>query len=190
MGLMYVFPISTEEEGFVLKDDKSLTLKTYGLPYIFWIYALCILAVIAFMFLAIKAPILKLISLGDGSDASLGYALLAFIGFFPVLILGFFFYEKRIVKIGNDIQMIHKIFGVTFFSETFTLHEEEPFSISSFLSSPNVARMKSNEENLGFQNKGYFILWIKTKEGKKIQIDRHSRKIDLEKLKSLLENHQ
>jgi hypothetical protein len=50
--------------------------------------------------------------------------------------------------------------------------------------------MKSNEENLGFQNKGYFILWIKTKEGKKIQIDRHSRKIDIEKLKSLLENHQ
>jgi hypothetical protein len=142
------------------------------------------------MFFAIKAPILKLISLGDSSDASLGYGLLTFIGLFPLSILGFFFYEKRIIKVKNSIQMVHKIFGITIFSESFTLHEEEPFSISSFLSSPNVARMKSNEENLGFQNKGYFILWIKTKEGKKIQIDRHSRKTDLEKLKTLIENHQ
>ena len=38
----------------------------------------------------------------------------------------------------------------------------------------------------GFQNKGYFILWLKTKEGKRINIDRHSRKADLVKLESLL----
>jgi hypothetical protein len=189
MGLLYVFPVSADEEGFVIKDETSLTLKTYGLPYIFWIYALCIISIIIFMFFAIKAPILKLISLGDSSDASLGYSLLAFISFMPLSILGFFFYEKRIIRIKNEIQMIHKIFGLTFFSESFILAQLEPFTINSFLSSPNVARMKSNEETLGFQNKGYFILWIKTIDGKKIQIDRHSRKVDLEKLQLLLESN-
>ena len=189
MGLMYVFPISTEEEDFVIKDEGSLTLKTYGLPYIFWIYGICIISVILFMFLAIKEPVFKLISLGDGQDASLGYGLLTFISLLPLSILGFFFYEKRIIKNKFEIKIVHKIFGLNFFSESFILDEEQPFTVSSFLSTPNVARLNSNEENLGFQNKGYFILWIKTKEGKKIQIDRHSRKVDLDKLKQLLEKH-
>lgn len=189
MGLMYVFPVSAEEEDFVIKNENSLTLKTYGLPYIFWIYGACIISVIIFMFLAIKDPVLKLISLGDGQDASLGYGLLTFISLLPISILGFFFYEKRIIKTKSHIKIVHKIFGINFFSESFYLDDGEPFMITSFLSTPNVARINANDENLGFQNKGYFILWIKTKEGKKIQIDRHSRKIDLDKLKMLLEQH-
>ncbi len=60
MGLMYVFPVSEEEADFVIKKDDMLILKTYGLPYIFWIYALCSVTVVFFMFLAIKEPILKL----------------------------------------------------------------------------------------------------------------------------------
>ena len=90
MGLMYVFPVSEEEADFVKKDDR-LTLKTYGLPYIFWIYAICTVAVIFFMFLAIKAPVLKLIELGDETDATLGYSLLTFIGLLPVFIFAFFY---------------------------------------------------------------------------------------------------
>ena len=76
MGLLYVFPVDTSEEDFVKVSDQSVTLKTYGLPYIFWLYAVCCVAVIFFMFLAIKAPVLKLVSLGDETDATLGYALL------------------------------------------------------------------------------------------------------------------
>lgn len=189
MGLMYVFPVSTDEEEFVIKKDDSITLKTYGLPYIFWIYAFCIIAVIFFMFLAIKAPILKLIALGDSTDASLGYVLLSFILLLPVSILGFFFYEKRIIKSQTEIKLVHRVFGITVFSENFQLDEVEPYTISSFLTSPNVARLNANEENVGFQNKGYYILWIKTKNGKKIQIDRHSRKTDLEKLRLILEKN-
>jgi hypothetical protein len=49
-----------------------------------------------------------------------------------------------------------------------------------------MARMKNEPESAGFQNKGYYILWLKSKEGKRIQLDRHSRKADLEKLKTLL----
>jgi len=189
MGLMYVFPVGEDETDFVLKKDGELTLKSYGLPYIFWFYALCCLTVIFFMFLAIKEPILKLIKLGDDTDSMLGYSLLSFVGVLPVFILGFFFYEKRIVKKGPEIRLIHKVFGITVFSEKFILEETDAFSVESFLSSPNVARMKSDEGTTGFQNKGYFVLWLKAKDGRRIQVDRHSRKADLDKMKNLLEAH-
>lgn len=188
MGLMYVFPVSTEEKDFV-NTDGPLTLKTYGLPYIFWFYALSVIVVIVFMFLAIKEPILKLIRLGDDTDALLGYSLLSFIGILPVIIMAFFFYEKRIIKSHNELRLVHKIFGLTVFSEKFTIGANDELVVEAFLSSPNVARLKGTEEGQGFQNKGYFILWLKTSDGKRIQIDRHSRKVDLEKLKRLLETY-
>ncbi|MFP5384544.1 MAG: hypothetical protein ACLGHN_00600 [Bacteriovoracia bacterium] len=188
MGLMYVFPVSEEETDFV-KKDGALTLKTYGLPYIFWIYALCIVAVIFFMFLAIKEPVLKLIQLGDETDATLGYSLLTFIGLMPVFIFAFFFYEKRIVKDKRELRLVHRVFGITVFSEKFIIENNDQLVVEPFLTSPNVARMKGGSENVGFQNKGYFILWLKSADGKQIQIDRHSRKADLDKLKALLEKN-
>ena len=45
MGLLYVFPVSLEEEGFAEVKDQTITLKTYGLPYVFWSYAAAIVAV-------------------------------------------------------------------------------------------------------------------------------------------------
>lgn len=186
MGLMYVFPVGEDEVDFVSQKDGELTLKTYGLPYIFWIYALCSIAVVFFMFLAIKEPVLKLIKLGDETDATLGYSLLTFIGSLPVLTLAFFFYEKRLVKKGSEIKMIHKVFGLNVFSETFPIEGSDSLTVESFLTSPNVARIKSEEGTTGFQNKGYFILWLNLKNGKRIQLDRHSRKADLDKLKALL----
>lgn len=189
MGLMYVFPVAEDEIDFVSRKEDTLTLKTYGLPYIFWIYALCVLAVIFFMFLAIKEPILKLVALGDETDALLGYALLTFIGLLPVFLLGFFFYEKRITKSKDILGLEHRIFGIKIFSEKFLLESDDHLVIESFLSSPNVARMKGDEEGIGFQNKGYFVLWLKNNDGSKILIDRHSRKIDLEKLRMLLLNN-
>lgn len=189
MGLMYVFPVGEDETDFVVKKDGELTLKTYGLPYIFWFYALCSVTVVFFMFLAVKEPVLKLISLGDETDATLGYALLSFIGLIPVIIFGFFFYEKRIVKNKNEISLIHRVFGIPVFSEKFEIESTDDLTVENFLSSPNVARMEGREDNVGFQNKGYFILWLKSKDGKRIQLDRHSRKVDLEKLKNLLERN-
>lgn len=190
MGLMYVFPVAEDETDFIDKNNGVLTLKTYGLPYIFWIYAVCVVAVIFFMFLAVKEPVLKLISLGDDTDATLGYSLLTFIGLLPVFIFGFFFYEKRITRDVNVIGLEHRVFGIKFFSEKFVLESSDHLVIESFLSSPNVARMQNTEESQGFQNKGYFVLYLMTKEGQNIQIDRHSRKVDLEKLKVLLTKYQ
>jgi hypothetical protein len=185
---MYVFPIAEDEADFFEKENETLTLKTYGLPYIFWIYALCSVAVIFFMFMAIKAPVLKLIALGDETDALLGYSFLSFVGILPVFIFAFFFYEKRIIKHKNQVSLVHKVFGITVFKQKFVVEATDAFSVESFLTSPNVARMQASQENLGFQNKGYFVLWLKSKDGKRIRIDRHSRKADMEKLKALLDN--
>lgn len=187
MGLMYPFPVSTEEKDFAIEKEKTLILKTYGLPYIFWIYAICSVAVVFFMFLAIKAPVLKLIQLGDETDATLGYALLSFIGILPLFIFAFFFYEKRIIASADKLGLEHRVFGIKVFSESFLIESSDHLSVEAFLDSPNVARMKGAPEGQGFQNKGYFVLWLKTPDNKKILIDRHSRKADLEKLKKLLE---
>ncbi|MGE3610216.1 MAG: hypothetical protein AB7I27_11555 [Bacteriovoracaceae bacterium] len=187
MGLMYVFPVSTEETDFVKINENGLTLKTYGLPYIFWFYALCSITVVLFMFLAIKNPVLKLIELGDETDATLGYSLLTFVGLLPIFILGFFFYEKRILRNKNEISMEYRVFGLKVFSEKFEFNEQSELSVGPFLTTPNVARMRGGEDSAGFQNKGYFVLWLKTQNGKKILLDRHSRKADLDKLKILLE---
>jgi hypothetical protein len=81
------------------------------------------------------------------------------------------------------------VFGITVFSEKLLVESGDSLIVESFLSSPNVARMKSTEESAGFQNKGYFVLWLVSKDGNRIQVDRHSRKADLEKLKLLLESH-
>ncbi len=183
---MYVFPVSTEEADFVDLKEESITLKSYGLPYIFWIYAVCALAVVFFMFLAVKAPVLKLVELGDETDATLGYGLLTFIGLIPIFVFGFFFYEKRIRKTKDAVTLEYRIFGIKVFSETFQCDPQDPFSIEAFIDSPNIAKMKGGEESVGFQNKGYFVLKLKTAQGKIIQIDRHSRKADLVKLQNLL----
>ena len=186
MGLLYVFPVSLEEENFAEKNNDTIVLKTYGLPYIFWAYALASITVIIFMFFAVKGPIMKLASMGDETDSLLAYSLLGFIILLPFTILSFFFYEKRIIKDHQNLQLVHKLMGLTFFSEKWSLTGEETLTVETFLSGPNVARLNATEENQGFQNKGYFVLWLNFKDGRRIQIDRHSRKIDLEKLKTLL----
>jgi hypothetical protein len=187
MGLLYAFPVSLEETDFVDIKDNTMTLKTYGLPYIFWGYATAVLMVIFFMFLAVKAPVLKLVDLGDETDAMLGYSLLSFIGSLPVLIFSFFFFEKRIVKKTKLVTLEYRVFGLKLFSETFTPNDNEPYLVGPFLTSPNLARLKGGEESAGFQNKGYFCLWLNTNNGKVIQLDRSSRKADLVKLEGLLQ---
>lgn len=186
MGLLYVFPVSEEEIDFVVKKDDTLILKTYGLPYLFWFYALASIMVVFFMFLAIKEPVLKLVALGEDTDRTLGYSLLTFVGMVPVFILAFFFYEKRITKKQNEIGLEHRVFGLKVFSEKFLMETNDHLEISNFVDSPNVARTKNTPESVGFQNRGYFTLHLLASDGKRIMLDRHNRKADLEKLKEML----
>jgi len=188
MGLMYPFPVATDEVDFVEVKDNHLVLKTYGLPYIFWIYAICALAVVFFMFLGIQGPILKLVALGDSTDAFLGYGLLSSIGMLPLIVFSFFFYEKRLIAGPRSLRVEHRLFGLRVFFNTYQIEEGDSFNVGPFLDSPNVARLKNDPTEQGFQNKGYFVLSIQSKGKKSVFIDRHSRKADLDKLKSLLES--
>jgi hypothetical protein len=187
MGLLYAFPVSPDEEDFVMISSDKVVVKTYGLPYLFWGYALAVIMVIVFMFLAIKDPVLKLMTLGDETDALLGYALLSFIGSLPLFIFAFFFFEKRLIKTKNQILLEYRVYGLKLLTQKCSPSPQEPYSVEPYLTSPNIARMKASEESQGFQNKGYFVLWLRTADGKKVALDRHSRKADLIKLQSLLE---
>lgn len=189
MGLMYQFPASLEEKDHVIKNQDSITLKTYGLPYIFWGYAAAIVGIVTAMYLAVRAPLLKLIELNSGGvDALIFYSLHACMLAVPVAILFYFFYEKNLIGQKKQLIIAHKFFGLTFTQKQYDLEENTPYYIDHFLDSPNMARIKSEEKMVGFQNKGYFELFARVKQASPILVDRHSRKVDLQKLIELLES--
>ncbi len=190
MGLLYPFPVSPDETGFARLENgasgriNKVTLKSYGLPYIFWGYALASLAVLFFLWLAVKEPMEKLAGLG-GPDALLVLALQIFIFSLPLIMLGFFFYEKTLTTTPGQLTIGHRLYGFKVSEKTYAL-TADPFQVDHFIDAPNVARIKGGPEAVGFQNKGYFTLWAQVQNQKAIRVDRHSRKSDLEALAALL----
>lgn len=190
MGLMYIFPATEEEIDRIEKNgDGSITLKSYGLPLVFWGYLAAMLAVIFIMFIAIKDPITKVLNGSDAINKMIAAAVLGLLIGLPVVLLCFYFYEKRINKKQNELKLQHYLFGIKIKTKKYDLKSVESFEISHLLDSPNVARKKGDTSMRGFQNKGYFELHIIDKNGQRILIDRNSRKIDLEKIKNLLSEY-
>lgn len=191
MGLLYPFPVSADEIDFAsIKLDemgktREVVLKTYGLPYLFWGYAAAILTAIFFLWLAIRDPLAKLKTYNDSFDLALVYGLDLMIYLTVLSLISFLFYQKTLTRLKNTLTISHRFFGLTLFKRTHTINLES-FKILHHLDSPNVARLKGGEEQRGFQNKGYYTLWVETVEKKFIQIDRHSRKADLSALEALL----
>lgn len=190
MGLLYPFPVSPDETGFARLENgpsgriSKVTLKSYGLPYIFWGYALASLSVLFFLWLAVKEPMEKLAGHG-GPDAFLVFALKIFIYSLPLIMLGFFFYEKTLISTPGQLTVSHRLYGLKVREKTFSL-AADPFQVDHFIDAPNVARIKGGPEAVGFQNKGYFTLWARGQDQTLIRVDRHSRKSDLEALAALL----
>lgn len=194
MGLMVLFPVSEEETDRIdihtnKENQKKITLKSYGLPMIFWGYLLAIFTVIFVMALAIKGPIVSLYETKDSINQMISIAALVTLISIPSVCLAFFFYEKQIVKSGRELAIIHKVFWIPFVTKKFILKENDSFLVGHFMDSPNVAKMQAKPELRGFENKGYFELFLINEEGRKIFLDRHSRKIDLEKIKELLSKY-
>ncbi len=191
MGLLYPFPVSSDEKDFAtltLNESgkvRSVSLKTYGLPYIFWGYATAVIAAIFFLWLAIRAPLEKLKTYNDSFDLMLIYGLDALIYISVLSLMAFLFYQKSITRSSDKIQVIHSFFGLKLIKLNYHIRPDS-FQILHHLDSPNVARLKGGEEGLGFQNKGYFALWVTTVDDRFIQLDRHSRKADLIALSALL----
>lgn len=194
MGLMYIFPVTddqSEGDRAVVKDQK-LILKTYGLPMIFWGYLAAALSVLLIMWLASRAVIAKLLTYEDPTLIFLGHLVQWTLFLSPIIMLGFFFYEKVLTKKGLTIEVAHKVFFITFWKRNYKLENAEAIAVEHFMASPNMARLR-NRQGLGnpealkhFENKGYFELNITTDKKESVNIDRHSRKADLIKMKDLL----
>lgn len=188
MGLLYQIPVEQDpsDERVEVKEGQ-ITLKSYGLPMIFWGYLAAILAVIFFMYLAIHHPIDKIIQTNDPLNILLGRSVQLTLFGIPITLLGFFFYEKHLLKSGHKLSIIHKIFWLTIYKKEIELIDESALSVDHFMDSPNMAKIQNKREYSGFQNRGYFQLFAMDKNNKVHLIDRNSRKGEIKKLKELLE---
>lgn len=188
MGLLYQLPVevNSADEQVSIHNGK-LTIKSYGLPMVFWGYLLAILTVIFFMFLAIKGPLTKLYYTDDPINKLLSVIVFITITAVPVVLTGFYFYEKVITKINSELTITHRLFWIPFFNKKIELEE---LVSNHFIDSPNMAKIKNAPEMKGFQNRGYFELYAVEKNSKKkILIDRNSRSLEIKKLKELLESY-
>jgi hypothetical protein len=199
MGLMYIFPTSDDQsdDRVAVTADKKIILKTYGLPMLFWGYFLAIVAVIAVMYLASHAVILKLLSYQeDPTMVYLGLLVKYTLLLSPLVLLAFFFYEKNIIKKELELTVVYKVFFLPFWKKSFKLKEKDAFVVNHFLDSPNMAKIRKQQGLVApgvdlnhFENKGYFELLVVSPSDEQQVIDRHSRKIDLVKIKETLSKY-
>ncbi len=189
---MYLFPTEDSNEeingGRVQIKETTLTLKSYGLPMIFWAYLVAILIVIGAMALVGNSIIRTMLNYDDFTLNFLAYLVISTLIIIPLVLVSFYFYEKHLVKKENEITIIHKLFFIPIFSKTIKLDQKNAFIIEHFLDSPNIAKKQNKSELRGFENKGYFELKAIT-NNVKITIDRCSRKADLEKIQGLLSKY-
>ena len=190
---MYPFPVSTDEKDHVVMADQSITLKSYGLPYLFWGYGAAIAVVLIIMFMAIWEPASKMISLslksGSYLDLTLTYLVLSLFFIIPASVLLLLFYEKRLIKKNELLTVEHRILGLKLAGKNIKLsNQDKPFVVKHHLDSPNMAKLTNKPEMRAFQNQGYFQLFALNENSEEIFVDRHARKADLEKIAQLLKN--
>jgi hypothetical protein len=196
MGLMYIFPVTDQnEDDRVLVENSRITLKTYGLPMVFWGYLAAALSVICIMWLSSRAVIAKMFTYEDPSLLLIAHVVQWSLYLSPIFLLGFFFYEKILTKKGHELTIIHRIFFIPVMKKTYHLNAGDALSVKHFMDSPNMAKLR-NQQGLGdpealrhFENRGYFELKVTTDKNAEVSIDRHSRKADLLKLKDLLSKY-
>jgi hypothetical protein len=193
MGLMYMFPVTEDEQDRIdyIEENgtKAIVLKTYGLPLIFWGYLVAILTVVGAMYLAIKSPLEKLIATGDSLNIYLSYLVLATIILLPFTLVAMYFYEKLLTKKGDELIITHRFFWIPVWQKKLSLKSADAIELNHFLDSPNVAKMRKDSAMKGFENKGYFEVFATTINDKKVFVDRHNRKADMSKLAELLKKY-
>ena len=195
MGLMYILPIKEEESEHVVitqktssdgQIEKSITVKSYGLPMVFWGYWLAATIVISALGLAVWAPVTKLAQSGEVLDILMVTGVLGLLFAIPLIGLGFLFFEIRIIKRGHKLQKQWRLFGLPFWKKSITLPTTDSFEVRHHLDSPNMAKISKNQELLAFANHGHYHLFVKDVFGNFMLLDRHSRKSDVARLADLL----
>lgn len=183
---MYLFPTKDDDPDHIIQGNQSLTLRSYGLPPIFWFYLVAILTIFSFLALNVWNPLQKMLIIGGAIDIMIAYSLLALIFLAPVTLLGFYFYEKNLIAMKNSLTLVHKVFFIPFLKKTYKISSKECLTINHFIDSPNMARIKDEKALKAFQNRGYFELFLMV-DGKKVLVDRHSNHSSLVKIKKLVE---
>lgn len=186
MGLLYPFPVDKSESDHVLINNTSIELRTYGLPYIFWGYLMGVLIIISFMFIGIYNPLMAIFKAEDLINHYLAYLVIATLLMVPLGFISLFFIEKRFIKSASELVIQTRIYGLKLNSQIIQLKTQNSFTVERFEGTPNMAKLENRPDLKGHQNKGYFELFAIDKNDKYVLIDRHSRKIDLEKLIQLL----
>lgn len=171
------------------ENGKSITLKSYGLPLIFWGYLAAILVVLFAMGLAIKGPMLKMLAMDDPLNKALAWIVFSTILAIPLGLLGFLFYEKLITKSGTKLSVTHKLFWIPIWKKSYELKENGSLTVEHFMDSPNVAKIEGKQDLRAFQNQGYYNLHAELSDNKFVLIDRHSRRADLNKLSEILSRY-
>ena len=189
MGLMFVFPVSEEEIDRVKIDNGQITLKSYGLPMIFWGYLAAILTVVFAMGIAIKGPMIKLYETNDSINQALVIVAAATIILVPLVTVCAYFYEKFISKKETELTITHRIFWLPVLKKTYQLKSSDSVEIIHHMDSPNIAKLKDDPSLRGFQNKGYFQLFAQKEDNSYLFLDRSSRKADLKKMQELLSKY-
>ena len=190
---MYIMPVSEQEIDRIeikdTKDGKSITLKSYGLPLIFWGYLAGILVVLFAMGLAIKGPMMKMMQMQDPLNRALAWLVFATILAIPLGLLGFLFYEKLISKSGTNLTVTHRVFWIPIWKRSYQLKNSDSLSVEHYMDSPNVAKIEGKQELRAFQNQGHYNLHAQLQNNKFILVDRHSRRADLKKLSEILSRY-
>ncbi|RLA65858.1 MAG: hypothetical protein DRQ88_04255 [Epsilonproteobacteria bacterium] len=189
MGLLYILPVSKKEKDRINSDDNYITLKSYGLPPIFWLYLLGVLFIIGLMWFAIFDSIITLANTNDPLNVFLAYLVLGTLILTPTTLLFFFFYEKRVSKKEKTLTIGHYLLGLKLISKTYNLKEKDSFSVNHFLTSPNLARIKKDPSMRSFENHGYWELRAGLATEKNILVDRNNRKADLLKISQILSDY-
>lgn len=189
MGLLFVLPTTEQENDRIDIESDSITLKSYGLPLIFWGYLLAICSVIFIMYIAIRGPLDKLLQIPDTINQVLAYTVYATLILIPLTLLVVFFYEKKLTKIKNKLIIKHCFFWTTFYKKSLELKENDSFVVTHFSASPNVAKIQGDPNMRAFQTQGYHEIYAELVDGTHKFLDRHARKADLEKIKGLLSKY-
>ena len=195
MGLLYIMPINESEADRVeiLEDEsgKTIILRSYGLPMIFWGYFAAIIIILLAMSLTIMGPHKQMINQDDAINKLIAYLVISTLIGMPFLLLCFLLYEKFISKNGPFITVSHRLFWISFYKKSFELCNENTETdpnlfVEKFLDSPNIAKMEGDSAHRAFQNQGHFYLKAKRVDLSVINLDRHSRRTDLNKICKIL----
>ena len=190
MGLLYIMPASREEFDHVKVNDKEkkISLFSYGLPYIFWGYFLVLIVIEFSMFISIKGILTKLIESDNQIDLLIAFTSIFVMAIIPLFFLCMLFFQKNIIRLPNQIQIIWKVFGINVKKSNYEfIPERDDLIVTHLLESPNMAKINKNPNTRAFENQGHYILTLWSNK-KPIFLDRHTRKQDLTKLAELIKN--